>query len=117
VYFKSGEPLLVWLPCAIDEAYRGVEGHQPLEPRLRKWGETFEEKYPARILKKDKRYAGVYYTEQAKHYMDAGKAVGGGNYGIAPPIGKFSFDGNSFSAESSSCLGDLIEVPANSIVH
>ncbi|KAH6717033.1 hypothetical protein BKA61DRAFT_573098 [Leptodontidium sp. MPI-SDFR-AT-0119] len=37
IRFKDGEIAHVWLPDALDEFYRGVEDHQPLEPLCIQW--------------------------------------------------------------------------------
>jgi hypothetical protein len=78
IYFLDGELALCWMPHAIDECYRGVPDHKPLEPQLRVWDEELERVYPAHDPRKnDGRHPSDGYHRAQIAYLDS-KGLGHG---------------------------------------
>ncbi len=72
------------MPHAIDECYRGVPGHKPLEPQLRLWDEELEREYPSHDPRKnDGRYPSDGYHRAQMAYLDSkGLGHGAGHFGL-----------------------------------
>ncbi|KAG4434111.1 hypothetical protein IFR05_010420 [Cadophora sp. M221] len=86
IRFNDGEIAHVWLPDALDEFYRGVDDHQPLEPLCIQWDKEYDELYPADENRNmDKRHLkDEYRTGQKKFYEDQGIHCGTAHYRIMP---------------------------------
>lgn len=89
IRFKDGEIAHVWLPDALDEFYRGVEDHQPLEPLCIQWDKEYDELYPADEGRNtDKSHPlDEYKKGQRKFYEDQGIHCGTAYYRIMPTKG------------------------------
>lgn len=72
------------MPHAIDEFYRGVPDHKPLEPQLRIWDEGLEREYPSHDPRKtDGRHPSDGYHRAQITYLDSkGLGHGAGHFGI-----------------------------------
>ncbi|PVH82593.1 hypothetical protein DL98DRAFT_652995, partial [Cadophora sp. DSE1049] len=89
IRFSDGEIALAWLPDALDEFYRGVEDHQPLEPLCVHWDKEYDAVYPAHDSRnKDRRHPNEGYEEgQKKFYNDQGINCGTYHHRIQPAQG------------------------------